>query len=77
MTKSTTKNQPLEIVRNTISQIDVELGKAKHKMFCYEHPHGSAETNSLSKKEIELGIKHIQEFIWSLERLKDFVIYKA
>ena len=76
MTK-TAKNQPLEIVRNTIFQIDNELGKAKHKMFCYEHPQGSAETNSLSKKELEIGMIEVQQFIWSLERLKEFVIYKA
>ena len=72
-----TKNERLEIVRNTILKIDDELSKAKHKMFCYEHPHGSKETNSLSEKELEIGKKHIQEFIWSLERIKEFVIYKA
>jgi len=74
---SKTKNQPLEIVRNTIDKIDGELSKAKHTMFCYEHPHGSANTNSLSKKEIELGIKSTYELIWALERIREFVIYKA
>ena len=74
---TTTKNQPLEIVRNTIQKIDAELTKANNVMFCYQHPMGSSRTNSLSKKELELGIKEVQEFIWSLERIKEFVIYNA
>jgi len=74
---TTTKNQPLEIVRNTIQKIDVELTKANSIMFSYQHPMGSSRTNSLSKEELELGMKEVQEFIWSLERIKEFVIYKA
>ncbi len=71
------KNERLEIVRNTILKIDDELSNVKNALFSYEHPHGSKKTNSLSEKELEIGKKHLQEFIWSLERIKEFVIYKA
>jgi hypothetical protein len=72
-----TKNQPLEIVRNTINHIDNEIREINNLIFIYEAGHGSVLVNGMSESERNVRISVLEEVKERFKSLKEFVIYKA
>lgn len=82
MYKSNNKNnmankQPLEIARNIINEIDDQIRRANNLIQMYELGHGSIIVNEMSKVERDIRIDEMESWKYNLEKLKEFVIYKA
>lgn len=69
--------QPLEIARNIINEIDDQIRRANNLIQMYELGHGSIIVNEMSKVERDIRIDEMESWKYNLEKLKEFVIYKA
>lgn len=71
------KKESLDVVRNTIYQIDDEIRKINNLIQLYEFGHGSVKVNGMSKSEREIRISVLIDMKDRFNELKHFVIYKS
>lgn len=71
------KNQTMELARNIIAEIDDQIRRANNLIQIYEIGHGSVIVNDMSEEEIKIRIDETENWKYNLEKLRDFVIYKA
>lgn len=71
------QKQTLEVVRNIITEIDDQIRRANNLIQMYEIGKGSIIVNEMSKVERDIRIDEMETWKYNLEKLKEFVIYKA